>query len=72
MLDTVDLSLSLAKTEYEARLPELQEHLFELEHAIFSAKIPVAIVFEGWAAVDGAVILLTEMVTDDRIAELLA
>ncbi|MFN0149494.1 MAG: polyphosphate kinase 2 family protein [bacterium] len=50
MLETVDLSLSLAKPKYDERQPKLKERLFELEHAIFSAKIPVAIVFEGWAA----------------------
>ncbi len=50
MLEQIDLNQSLPKTEYKRRLPVLQERLYDLEHAIFSNGIPVAIVFEGWAA----------------------
>lgn len=50
MLEKVDLSLKLSKAEYKRRLPKLQERLFDLEHAVFRARIPVAIVIEGWAA----------------------
>jgi AMP-polyphosphate phosphotransferase len=50
MLEKVNLSSSLSKTEYHRRLPQLQLRLYDLEHAIFKANIPVAIVFEGWAA----------------------
>ncbi len=50
MLETVDLTLSLSKAEYEKRVQKLQARLFELEHAIFSTNISVAILMEGWAA----------------------
>jgi polyphosphate kinase 2 (PPK2 family) len=50
MLEKVNLGLSCAKEEYQQVLPGLQKKLFELEHAVFKAGIPVAIVFEGWAA----------------------
>jgi len=50
MLENLDLTRTLSKADYERRLPSLQSRLFELEHAVFSAHIPVAIVFEGWAA----------------------
>jgi len=62
MLEQVDLSLSLSKREYKRRLPELQQRLYDLEHAVFEAGVPVAIVFEGWAAAGkgGAIKVLTE------------
>lgn len=50
MLEKVNLNLALSKTEYRRQLPPLQGRLYDLEHAIFKASIPVAIVFEGWAA----------------------
>lgn len=50
MLEKVDLKLKLSKSEYKRRLSGLQSRLFDLEHAVFLAKIPVAIVIEGWAA----------------------
>jgi polyphosphate kinase 2 (PPK2 family) len=50
MLEKINLNLSISKAEYQRRLPRLQGRLYDLEHSIFSAGIPVAIVFEGWAA----------------------
>ncbi len=50
MLEQVDLEQTVSKTEYKRRLPELQQRLYDLEHAMFSANVPVAVVFEGWAA----------------------
>ncbi len=50
MLEQIDLSQSLSKPEYKRRLPQLQERLYDLEHAVFTNGIPVAVVFEGWAA----------------------
>lgn len=50
MLEYVNLDLSIPKEEYKQRLPPLQQRLYELEHAVFDAKVPVVIVFEGWAA----------------------
>jgi len=50
MLEYVDLDVSIPKEEYKKRLAPLQQRLYELEHAVFDAKVPVMIVFEGWAA----------------------
>jgi polyphosphate kinase 2 (PPK2 family) len=50
MLEQVDLDQSLPKPDYKRRLPLLQERLYDLEHAVFTNGIPVAVVFEGWAA----------------------
>ena len=38
MLEKVDLSLSVAKTAYKRRIAQLQERLYDLEHAVFSAR----------------------------------
>lgn len=50
MLEYVNLALAIPKDEYTKRLAPLQQKLYELEHAVFDAKVPVVIVFEGWAA----------------------
>lgn len=50
MLEKVDLTLKLSKTEYRRQLPMLQANLYDLEHEMFTQRIPVMIVFEGWAA----------------------
>lgn len=50
MLEQINLDQKLSKEEYKDRLPRLQRRLYDLEHAIFQARIPVAVVFEGWAA----------------------
>ena len=50
MLEQINLDQSVPKTEYKRRLPLLQARLYDLEHAVFNARIPAAIVFEGWAA----------------------
>lgn len=50
MLEQLDLTLALPKAAYKKRLPALQARLYDLEHALFEARIPVAVVFEGWAA----------------------
>jgi polyphosphate kinase 2 (PPK2 family) len=50
MLEYVNLDLAIPKDEYKRRLAPLQQSLYELEHAVFDARVPVVIVFEGWAA----------------------
>ncbi len=50
MLEQVDLDQAVSKAEYHERLPALRERLYSLEHAMFRANVPVAVVFEGWAA----------------------
>ena len=62
MLEQLDLDQSLSKAEYKKQLPGLWQRLYDLEHAIYHAGIPVAIVFEGWAAAGkgGTISVLTE------------
>ncbi|MCX6080438.1 MAG: hypothetical protein NTW32_12975 [Chloroflexi bacterium] len=50
MLEYVNLDLALLKEEYDKRIGPLQQRIYELEHAVYEAKVPVMIVFEGWAA----------------------
>ena len=50
MLDHLNLDQSLDKDEYKRRLPDLQRRLYALEQGVFQAKVPVSLVFEGWAA----------------------
>jgi polyphosphate kinase 2 (PPK2 family) len=50
MLEYVDLKQAVPKDEYKQRLEPLQERLYALQGQIFEQRIPVAIVFEGWAA----------------------
>ena len=50
MLENVNLDQHLSKADYKERLPALRERLFQLQEAAFRARLPVAIVFEGWAA----------------------
>jgi len=50
MLEQINLDQSIPKAEYKRRLPQLQARLYDLEHAVFNARIPAAILFEGWAA----------------------
>lgn len=62
MLEQIDLDVSISKAEYKKRLPELQRRLYDLQHSNFQARIPVAVVFEGWAASGkgGTIGVLTE------------
>ncbi len=50
VLDRVDLSLTLPRTTYDKELGKLQERLFELEHRLYTARVPAVIVYEGWDA----------------------
>jgi len=50
MLEQVDLDQSLAKPDYKRRIPDLQARLYDLEHTLFTRRIPVVVVFEGMAA----------------------
>jgi len=50
ILDRLDLSLSLEREEYDKQLDELQERLFHLEHELYMARVPAAIVYQGWDA----------------------
>jgi len=50
ILDRVDLSQSLDQQEYRRQLKKLQKRLFQLEHELYLAQIPVVILYEGWDA----------------------
>ena len=50
MLEHIDLNQSVPKDDYKRRLPALQERLYDLQAAVYRSRVPVAIVFEGWAA----------------------
>ena len=50
ILDRVDLSLSLDREEYDKQLDRQQERLFQLEHELYMARVPAAIVYQGWDA----------------------
>lgn len=49
MLDQLDLSREVGKREYKERLEALQARLYDLEQALFEARLPAVAVFEGWA-----------------------
>ncbi len=49
MLNELDLEATVAREEYRQRLPELQARLYDIEQALFAARVPVLIIFEGWA-----------------------
>jgi len=49
-LDKADLTLSLAKDEYNIKLKELQNKISDLHNQLYRKRIPVIIVFEGWDA----------------------
>ena len=50
MLDTVDLSLTIPKRAAKEIGRIQQDRLFELAEEVYTRKIPVIIVFEGWDA----------------------
>lgn len=62
MLEKLDLTLSLPREDYKARLPGLQQRLFELQTACWKSGAGSLMVFEGWhaAGVGGTLNLLTE------------
>jgi AMP-polyphosphate phosphotransferase len=49
MLDQLDLDSAIDKREYKQRLRRLQARLYDMEQALFEARLPALIVFEGWA-----------------------
>jgi len=49
VLEQVDLTLTLSKRDYRQRLIDLQTRLYDMEQALFEARIPALFVFEGWA-----------------------
>jgi polyphosphate kinase 2 (PPK2 family) len=49
MLDQLDLDRTIEKREYKTRLRALQARLYDMQQALFEARRPALIVFEGWA-----------------------
>jgi polyphosphate:AMP phosphotransferase len=50
MLQTLDLDKKIAKQAYEKSFPGLRDKLRDLQRQAFDAKVPVAVLFEGWDA----------------------
>ncbi len=50
MLDKVDLSLSLERATYRKRLKAAQVRIRQLHHELYTRRIPVVLVYEGWDA----------------------
>ena len=50
MLDQLDLSQRLSRSEYHALMKPMENQLGELHRKIHELGIPVIIVFEGWDA----------------------
>jgi polyphosphate kinase 2 (PPK2 family) len=49
-LSTVDLSRTVTDEEYDKKLKKYQKRLRDLEMKIYTEKLPVIVVFEGWDA----------------------
>lgn len=62
MLERVDLTVSIAREEYESRLVPLQQELLSLQHELYTKRRAMIIVFEGWDAAGkgGAIRRITE------------
>nr|MDU2065848.1 phosphate--AMP phosphotransferase [Sporomusaceae bacterium] len=62
MLNEVDLSLTIDEATYQEKLKKYQERIREIEYTIYTKKMPVLIVFEGWDAAGkgGAIRRLTQ------------
>ena len=50
VLDRVDLTLALEREQYETERKDLQKQLHRLELKLYLARVPAAIVYEGWDA----------------------
>jgi AMP-polyphosphate phosphotransferase len=50
VFSTIDLNKYLTREEYKKDLEKLQDRFRDLEHEIYTHRIPVLIVYEGWDA----------------------
>lgn len=50
ILDKVDLTNSLTEPEYEEKLKKYQEKIRNIEYELYSRRLPLAILYEGWDA----------------------
>ena len=49
-LETVDLTQTIGKEEYKQKLKEYQVRIRNIEHEIYTKRLPVIICYEGWDA----------------------
>ncbi|NLX48645.1 MAG: polyphosphate:AMP phosphotransferase [Methanospirillum sp.] len=49
-IDTVDLSLSMSRHDYDRVSPECQARLRACQYSLYRRKVPLIIVYEGWDA----------------------
>jgi len=49
-LETVDLTKVVDRDEYKSKLKEYQQRIREIQHEIYTKRIPVMICYEGWDA----------------------
>lgn len=50
MLEQIDLTRSLTKSDYKERAHALNVKMYNIGHAVYESGTPVIIVFEGWGA----------------------
>ncbi|MDP4176755.1 MAG: polyphosphate:AMP phosphotransferase [Bacillota bacterium] len=50
ILRNIDLSVSISKEEYKEKLKKYQNKMRVIEHELYTRRIPVVIVYEGWDA----------------------
>src|SRR5439155_12687271 len=63
MLEKLDMTKKLSKSEYSDQIESAQSRLRKLEFRMYEKKVPVMCVFEGWDAAGkgGAIKRVTEM-----------
>jgi len=50
ILEKVNLTLNLSSEKYEQSLNKYQDRLRDLEHQVYTKRLPVIIVYAGWDA----------------------
>ena len=50
VLDAADLSKAIQPAEYEAELEKWQLRVRDMEHAMYKARVPLMVLYEGWDA----------------------
>jgi len=49
VLETIDLDKNVSKAAFQSEFPPLQQRLFELQRELRDGRIPLLVLFEGWA-----------------------
>lgn len=50
ILDKVDFTKSMSRDEYKKKLEKHQDRIREIEHQIYTKRLPIIILYEGWDA----------------------